>query len=260
MIGTESTEIPTVTITIKIPGGHILQAADTAKIGLADMFADMMNEDTKNYTAEQMAVALQKLGSNVSIGSSFDGITFTIQTLKKNLDKTLELVQERMFNPKFTDAAFTRIQKANLENFKQAKADPASVADAVFAKVNYGPNSILAMSEGGTEYTIKNMKIADVENYYKNYMTSQGVKVVVVGDVKEAEVLPKLAFLNKLPYKKIDLPKVNATASVVDKTKVYMVDVPKAAQSQFRVGYATGLKYDATPVIKLRVKLWDKGR
>ena len=246
MIGTETTEIPTVTLTITIPGGHLLQANDTAKIGLADMFADMMNEDTKNYTAEQMAVALQKLGSNVSIGSSFDGITFNIQTLKKNLDKTLELVQERMFNPKFTESAFSRIQKQNLENFKQTKADPASVADAVFAKVNYGPNSILSMSEAGTEYTMKNMKLTDIENYYKNYMTSKGVKVVVVGDVKQEEILPKLTFLNKLPNKKIDLPKVNATASVVDKTKVYMVDVPKAAQSQFRVGYATGVKYDAT--------------
>jgi zinc protease len=29
-------------------------------------------------------------------------------------------------------------------------------------------------------------------------------------------------------------------------TKVYMVDVPKAAQTEFRVGYNTGLKYDAT--------------
>ena len=246
MIGTETTEIPTVTVTITIPGGHLLQANDTAKIGLADMFADLMNEDTKNYTAEQMAVALQKLGSNVSVGSNFDGITFNIQTLKKNLDKTMELVQERMFNPKFTESAFTRIQKQNLENFKQAKADPASVADAVFAKVNYGPNSILSMSEAGTEYTIKNMKLTDIENYYNNYITSKGVKVVVVGDVKQEEVLPKLTFLNKLPNKKIDLPKVNATASVVDKTKVYMVDIPKAAQSQFRVGYATGVKYDAT--------------
>ena len=246
MIGSETTEIPTVTLTITIPGGHLLQAKDTAKIGLADMFADMMNEDTKNYTAEQMAVALQKLGSSVSVSSKFDGITFSVQTLKKNIDKTLELVQERMFNPKFTEAAFSRIQKQNLENFKQIKADPASVADAVFAKVNYGPNSILSMSEGGTEHTIRNMKLSDVEGYYNNNMTSQGAKVVIVGDIKEEEVLPKLAFLNKLPNKKIELPAVNATASQIDKTKVYVVDIPKAAQSQFRVGYATGLKYDAT--------------
>ena len=77
-------------------------------------------------------------------------------------------------------------------------------------------------------------------------MTSQGTKVVVVGDVKQEEILPKLTFLNKLPNKKIELPKVTATASNVDKTKVYMVDIPKAAQTEFSVGYATGLKYDAT--------------
>ena len=219
MIGTESTEIPTVTVTITIPGGHLLQANDTAKIGLADMFADMMNEDTKNYTAEQMAVALQKLGSSVNISSKFNGITFSIQSLKKNLDKTLELVQERMFNPKFTDNAFTRIQKQNLENFKQIKSDPAAVADIVFAKINYGPNNILSMSEGGTEYTIKNMKLQDVQNYYDNYMTSQGTKVVVVGDITQAEILPKLSFLNKLPNKKIDMPTVDNTPAPVDQTK-----------------------------------------
>lgn len=246
MIGTETNEIPTVTLTITIPGGHILQAADTTKVGLASLFSSMMNEDTKNFTAEQMAVELQKLGSNVSVSSAFDGITFSVQTLKKNIDKTLELLQERMFNPKFTDAAFSRIQKQRLQSFKQAKADPASVADLVFAKLNYGPNSILSMSDDGTEHTISNLRLSDVEDYYKNYMTSQGVKVVVVGDIKQQEILPKLAFLGKLPNKKIILPVVKGNASDVVKTKVFVVDIPKAAQSQFRVGYATGLKYDAT--------------
>ena len=246
MIGTETTEIPAVTITITIPGGHLLQANDTAKIGLAGMFGSMMNEDTKNFSAEQMTVELQKLGSNVTVSSSFDGIRFSIQTLKKNLDKTLVLVQEKMFNPKFTEAAFTRIQKQRLQGFKQSKADPAAVANLVFAKINYGPNSILSMSEDGTEHTIGNLKLQDIENYYNNYMTSMGVKVVVVGDIKQQEILPKLAFLNKLPKKKINLPAVNGPASNVDKTKVFLVDIPKAAQSQFRVGYATGLKYDAT--------------
>ena len=246
LIGTESTEIPTVTLTITIPGGHLLQANDTARVGLAGMFASMMNEDTKNFTAEQMAVELQKLGSNVSVSSGFDGITFSVQSLKKNLDKTLTLLQERMFNPKFNEAAFSRIQKQRLQGFKQAKADPAAVADLVFAKINYGPNSILSMSDDGTEHTISNLKLKDVEDYYNNYMTSQGVKVVVVGDIKQQEILPKLAFLDKLPKKKINMPDLKAPASSIDKTKVFLVDIPKAAQSQFRVGYATGLRFDAT--------------
>ncbi|MEN9549391.1 MAG: hypothetical protein RIR12_1982 [Bacteroidota bacterium] len=246
MIGSASNEVPTVNITITIPGGHLLQANDTAKIGLAGMVGAMMNEDTKNYTAEQMAVELQKLGSAVSVSSKVDGIVFSVQSLKKNLPATLALLEERMLRPKFTEAAFTRIQKQELEGFKQVKADPAAVADLVFAKMNYGPNSILGMNEDGTEHTIRNLSLKDIAYYYDNYITSQGTKVVVVGDILQQEVLPLLTFLNKLPNKKITIPTPTLAATNVDKTKVYLVDIPKAAQSQFRVGYATGMKYDAT--------------
>lgn len=245
VIGTQNTEIPTVTLSITIPGGHLLQANDLSKVGLAAYFADMMGEDTKNYTAEQLTMELQKLGSSVSVGSSVDGIYFSVQTLKKNLDATLALLQERMFNPKFTEEAFNRLKKQKLESFKVAKAQPGAVASAVFAKLNYGPNHILGMDEEGNEETISKMTLQDIHNYYNNYMTSQDAKVVVVGDIKQEEILPKLAFLNKLPKKKITLPTV-AAAPQVDKTKVYLVDIPKSAQSEFRVGYATGLKYDAT--------------
>jgi zinc protease len=247
MIGTESNEIPTVTISVTIPGGHLLQANDTSRIGLASFFSDMMNEDTKNYTAEQMAVELQKLGSTINIVSSLKGITFNVQTLKKNLDKTLALLEERMLNPKFTEDAFKRNQKQIIESFKQTKSQPAAVASEVIAKINYGPNSILAMSEDGTEYTVKNMKLSDIQNYYDHYMTSKDAKVVVVGDTKQAEIMPKLtALLNKLPNKKVVLPNVDASTKPIDESKIFLVDVPKAAQTEFRVGYSTGLKYDAT--------------
>jgi zinc protease len=244
VIGAQTTELPLVTLSITIPGGHILQANDTSKIGLAGMFASMMNEDTKNYTAEKMQAELQKLGSSVSVSSGFDGITYSIQTLKKNLDKTLVLLEERMLNPKFTQTAFDRIQKQNIEGFKQAKSQPAFVASDVFDKMNYG-TSILGLSSSGTEYTIKNMKLSDVESYYSNYMTSQNAELVVVGDVTESEILGKLGFLNKLPKKEIKLPAIPAPSNV-DKTRIYLVDVPKAAQTEFRVGGVTGLKYDAT--------------
>lgn len=246
MIGTQNTELPLVNITITIPGGHLLEAKDTSKLGLASFFADMMNEDTKNYTAEQMSIELQKLGSSINTFSQLDGIEFSVQCLKKNIDKTLALLQERMFNPLFTADAFKRNQKQNLEGLKQAKTRPAAVASDVAAKLNYGSNNILGMSEDGTESSLNNITLDDIKSYYNNYMTSQGAKVVVVGDVQESEVLPKLAFLNKLPNKKIDMPAVNTPVAETGKTKIYLVDVPRAAQTEFRVGYATGLKYDAT--------------
>jgi zinc protease len=246
LIGTQNTELPVVTLQISIPGGHLLQAKDTSKLGLASIFAEMMNEDTKNYTAEQMTVALEKLGSSIEVSSTRDAIVFTVECLKKNVDKTLALLQERLFNPIFNSDTYSRIQRQTLEGLKQSKTRPAVVADDVIAAVNYGPDHILGMNENGTESSIKNISLQDVQGYYNNYITSKNTKVVIVGDITQAEVLSKLAFLNKLPNKNIDLPAVNARPKEVDKSKIYLVNIPKAAQTEFRIGYVTGLKYDAT--------------
>jgi zinc protease len=143
----------------------------------------------------------------------------------------------------FNQDDFDRNQKQILESFKAQKGQPASVANAVFAKVNYGPNHILGISEDGTDETVKNITLQDIQHYYNNYMTSMDAKVVVVGDITQEQVLPKLNFLNKLPKKKVSLAKVDLTPKV-EKTTVYLVDVPKGAQTEFRMGYPINMKYD----------------
>jgi zinc protease len=150
-----------------------------------------------------------------------------------------------LFLPDFNATVFDRVKKQTLESFKQQKAQPAAVADVVFDRLNFGPNNILGLPEEGTEGTVQNITLDDIKNYYNNYMTSRETKVVVVGDIKEAEMLPRLAFLNKLADKKISLPKPGPEPPV-NKTTVYLVDVPNAAQTEFRIGNITGLKYDAT--------------
>jgi zinc protease len=245
LIAAQNTEVPLVTFTLTIPGGHLASAGNLGRVGLASFFADMMTEDTKKRTAEQIAVELQKLGSSISIASDVDGVTYRMQSLKKNFGPTMAILEERLLQPKFTEESFSRLKKQALESFKIRKSQPAAIADVVFAKLNYGPNHILGVPQEGTEETVSRLTLQDIQDYYNNYMTSQDARVVVVGDITQAELLPRLAFLDKLPKKKITLPKIEATP-VVDKTKVYLVDVPKAAQSEFRVGYATGLKYNAT--------------
>jgi zinc protease len=61
-----------------------------------------------------------------------------VQSLKGNFGKTMALLQERIFNPRFTEEAFNLNKKQRLESFKQQKAAPASIAPVVFAKINYG--------------------------------------------------------------------------------------------------------------------------
>jgi zinc protease len=243
-IATENNELPIVTMNISLKGGKLLEANDLSKAGVSSLFASMMNEDTKNATIEQISAELEKLGSSVGISSSDDAIVFTVQSLRKNLDRTLEILQDRMFNPKFTEENFTRIKRGLTERIKNSKTQPSGVATNLYAKLSYGANNILGMPDEGTLETLNNIKFEDIQKYYDSYLTSEDGKVVAVGDIKAADVSAKLAFLNKLPNKSFTLPTPTA-APAVEKTKIYLVNIPKAAQTEFRVGSVTGLKYDA---------------
>lgn len=245
VIGAQSRELPLIAITFSMPGGHLMQATNVAKAGLAEMFGRMMNEETQDQTAEEFQTALQMLGSSVSIRSGLDDISVGIQCLKKNLDPTLALAEERLLRPRFTEAAFQRLKKQTLEGFKLRKSQPAAVASEVFDKINYGSENILGLPEVGTEETVKNLTLQDVEEYYARFLTRRDSRLAVVGDISKDEILSKLGFLSKLPDRKVEIP-VLAAAPKVAKTRLYLVDVPKAAQTEFRVGYVTGLKYDAT--------------
>jgi zinc protease len=83
IIGAANTELPLVTLSLTIPGGHLAQSNDLSKVGLASFFSNMMAEDTKNYTAEQLSVELQKLGSSINVYSETDGVTYTDTIVKE---------------------------------------------------------------------------------------------------------------------------------------------------------------------------------
>src|SRR5260221_9511423 len=214
VIGAETKELPVVTLSLTLEGGQRLEGSDTSKSGLSRMFALMMNEDTKHFTAEQMQLELQKLGSSISVTSDIDGITFSVQLLKKNLNQTLVLLEERMLNPRFTENAFSRIRKQSLESFKQIKSQPSAVADLVFEKINYGPGNILGMNSLGTEHSVGNIQLADVESFYSNAITSRRAKLVVVGDVSQNEILGAVDFLSKLPNKDLSIPSLKAAPPI----------------------------------------------
>ncbi len=243
VIGTESKEVPVVNIMLSFKGGKL--SDNLSKNGTANLFAVMMNEDTKNYTAEAFNMELEKLGSMVNVTASDDDVMVQVRTLTKNLDKTLALLEERLLAPKFTEEAFTRNKKRTIESVKNALNQPAYVANVVYNNVLLGQDNIIGKPIGGSEATITNIQLSDIEQYYNSKFSKINAEVVVVGDVAEKEILNKLQFLDKMSNMENPMM-ILKEAPKVEQTKVYFVDVPNAAQTEFRVGYETGMKYDAT--------------
>lgn len=243
-IGTKTEEIPVVTIQLKLKGGKMIDALNPSKSGLASMVTDMMDEDTKLHTAEEFAAELDKLGSDIRCYTDDDATVIIVQSLRKNLDKTLALLKERLLQPKFTEEAFDLNKKRNMESIKNAMSRATFIASNVYPRILYGADNVLGWPASGTINTISNIELKDIEDYYSHYFSRNGAKMIIVGDVDKQEVLPKLAFLSELKNDEVKLPALKS-ASQQGETQIYFVDVPNAAQTEFRIGYVTNLKYDA---------------
>ena len=244
MLSAKSNELPVVVISLGFKGGRLVEQNDLSKAGVAPLFASMMQEDTKLHSAEEMSVLLDKLGSSISFGTDIDETGVTVRCLKKNLLPTLELLEERLLQPKFTEDAFSRLKNQRIESIKNSKTRAANVANIAYSKINYGKFNILGLPSTGTVESVTKITLDDIKAYYKNYMSRKGMKVVVVGDIEDNESMDILNRMNKLSDQEVTFTTLPAPLPADSKT-VYIVNIPKAAQTEFRVGYITDLKYDA---------------
>ena len=245
VIGTKSDEIPTVSFQLTINGGHRMDANDRSKTGLASMTASLLNESTENYTSEEIQEELRKIGSSISVYSGNSSTTMNINSLKKNLPRTIELAEEILMNPAFKQEDFDRIKKQQMEGIKASQKNPSAIASQVFNRLLYGKDHIYSLPSSGNEETVENITLDDVKAFYADYYTPSLSELVIVGDIDKEEVLQHIAFLVNWEGADAKVPKM-PKGNKVDKTKIYLVDKEQAPQSQIRIGYLHDMAYDAT--------------
>lgn len=245
VIGTQTDEIPVVAVQLSINGGHRMDINTPDKSGLAVLTASLMNESTENYTSEQIQEELRKIGSSINIYAGDSQTTISVNSLKKNLGRTMEILEEVLYRPKFTQKDFDRLKKQQIEGLKSNEKDPASIASNVYRRLLYGDNHIYSVPSSGIVSSVEAIELADVKNFYEQNYGPELTELVIVGDISKNEVLNSVNFLNSWESKGAQvptMPKVNEQ----DKTKIYLVDKTEAPQSQIRIGYVTDMPYDAT--------------
>jgi zinc protease len=241
-IGTEQSEVPLVSLRLVFEGGHLLE--DPAQYGLAQLTADMMNEGTENYTAEEFEKELDKLGSVIGVGAGNESFSINVQSLERNLDATLALLEERLFRSKFTQEDLDRIKQQSIESLESEKEDPAAIASNVYRRLIYGDEHPFSVSSVGTPETLQGLTLDDVAAFSRRNLVSQALEVVVVG-APQADVIAKLGFLQNLPNENVTLQTLG-TPPTLDGGTLYLVDKPGAAQSEIRIGYLGTLANDPT--------------
>jgi len=245
LIGTESNEVPTVNVQLYIKGGHELDANDPQKAGLASLTAALMNESTQNYSSEEISEELRLVASSISVSGGRSETVVGVSTLSKNLTRTMELLEEILYRPAFTEDDFNRVKQQQLESIRASYQNPAAVASQIYSRLLFGDEHIYSVPTSGLEETVSRITVGDVRNFYETYMSPEITEVVVVGDISEEEALSSLAFLNNWEIKNVEIPDL-PEPKPGDYTKVYLMDKVGAPQSEIRIGYVSDMTYDAT--------------
>lgn len=241
LLGTVSTETPTVLMEIRLPAGE--RYVPRGQEGLANLTASLLEEGTQSQSAESIQAKLDTLGSSVSVNAGAYSTSIVVSSLKKNLTPTLAIVEEMLFKPRFAKEDFSRIKKQMLEGIVYQHQQPQWLASQATRQVLFG-DSLFARASDGTRESVSSLTLDEVKTFYREHYTPHGAQIVIVGDITPREVHKQLSFYQGWKGEESPLLSPQVVPNL-NGQKIYLVDKPGASQSIVRF-VRRGLPFDAT--------------
>ena len=235
VLGIQNTEVPLVQFEIVIDGGQLLE--DINKVGVANLMARMMTQGTQRKTPQELEEAIQQLGAAISVSAATENIRVRVNTLAKNYDATLALVEEILLEPRWDAKEFDLIKQSTTSQIRQQQANPNAIAQNNFNLLIYGKDNIRSRNILGTIDSVNSITLDDLKAFYARSISPSVARMNVVGALDKAKITNSLkGFDTKWKSKKVEIPAYK-TPEAPAKSVVYFYDVPDAKQSIIRFGY-----------------------
>ncbi len=235
--GIKHSEVPLVRYSLVINGGHLLESIE--KAGVSSFLASMLMEGTETKTPEELEEAIDLLGANISISGGTENITINVNTLARNFEQTIALVEEILLEPRWDEEQFDLVKSRIVNGLKRNEANPNYLAATNFYKLIYGENTILGSPTSGTIESVESITMDDLKDFYNRNFSPSVTQMQVAGDIDRERVMESLAGLSaNWEPKEVEFPELE-TPQVPEKGGLYFIDVPGAKQSNIYIGYAS---------------------
>jgi predicted Zn-dependent peptidase len=229
----ENNKLPRVSYNLSIDNAPY---SEGNKKGVSDMTSSMLGNGTKTISKNDFNEEVDFLGASINFSS--DGAFAS--GLSKYSKRIMELMADGALNPVFTQEEFEKEKAKLIEGLKADEKSVPSIARRVERVLAYGKNH--PKGEYLSEETINTISLNDVIQNYTSYFTPENAYLVIVGDVKFAEVK---ATVEKLfgAWKKATAPQVTfSDPKDVQYTQINFVDASNAVQSEISAVHITKLK------------------
>jgi len=223
--------VPVVRMQLLVDAGY---AADqNVKPGTANLAMAMLDEGTKTRNALDISSAMSEMGTRISSSAGLDSSVVSLNTLKENLQDSVELYADIILNPTFPSDELARLKEQQLAAISQEKNSPFGAGLRVLPKLLYGEGHAYSapFSGSGTEQSVASMTADDLRDHHKTWFTSENATLIVTGDISMDELQPLIEKnLGTMPSGNV--PKKNiANIEPLEKSMIYLLDRPGSEQS-----------------------------
>lgn len=223
--------LPKVTVHIAITAGSADEGASHR--GVADLTSDLLNEGTTSLTSIQLANEAARMGSTLSVSSSYNRTDAALDVLSEFGPDAVKLLADVVEHPRLPASEVERLKNDELRKNALQSSQPQMIALMRFRKIMYGdhPYSVIFPAEEDT----KKITLDDVKAFVSSNFLPQRTHIYVAGKFDVSAV--KKAIADSLggwtaagPARAENIPTTQAH-SLLDVT-----DRPGAPQSTLMLG------------------------
>ena len=240
--------IPLVNVSINIETGAMAAPMDAP--GLATFVFNLLDKGTKNFNANELAAARDKIGMGGGFRDGLERSSLSYRILENHLEGSLELAAEMLRNPTFPDVELEKLKarvSAFLANLDKA---PDRAASGLFDRAIYGADTKM-----GAVWTPELLGQVDREKllaYHAAEIAPDNITIYMIGDLdmQAAEDAVTAAFGKW--RSKSDSAREPVGDGKDTSARVILVDYPGAQSSTIIAGHSIDA-YDASTFTELSI-------
>jgi zinc protease len=238
----ERHELPVVAATVIVGGGTLANPAN--RPGLAAFTAAMLEEGTKQRSADQIADDAATSGASVAVHDGRDATVAGMTVLHGNLPAAVELLADLVLHPKLDARDAERVRALREGEITLEDNDPAYMSRRLALFALYGPGHPYGYPDVGTVQGNQGIRAADVRGYWRARYHPESTALVLAGDVTAAEARG-LALRHFGAWRSSGPAPALPKASFQPGRRLLLLDQPGAPQSMLRIAVAGAAR--ATP-------------
>ena len=205
--------------------------------GLAELTARALIEGTRTVDGPELTERLEGIGGSVDPSTDWDYMAASTTVIAARAPAALALLGEILMAPSFPEREIDRLKSERYAELLQQRAEPRGLADEMFSRFLYGPNSRYAEPEGGNERSITTITREDVVAFHRARYQPRATTLIVAGDItSEAAVRMVEGVFSSWGGSVVSAPVVRDQPAS-ERRRLHVVAKNDAPQSELRVGH-----------------------